>query len=219
MNNLFWVVSLLARELGRSREAPQSLIQLAVDLIRRSIRVDAKWTERRLSKRAGRLVYLEALSVDRVIGRREELVCTFPMRSSAVQDSFVREFMWLAKDPEDTSGTGRGNSSLLRCPRHFSFDGNVERGPGTGYYVCGMDQQSRCSYFAWADQLESAGHERCTPNCSLTTLSEQVWTLLGTSPSEGTSPLHVQLCEFLSRSWKGESPVQGPSVKGAAGGT
>jgi hypothetical protein len=36
MNNLFWVVSLLARELGRSREAPQSLIQLAVDLIRRS---------------------------------------------------------------------------------------------------------------------------------------------------------------------------------------
>jgi hypothetical protein len=85
---------------------------------------------------------------------------------------------------------------------------------GTGYHVCGMDQQSRCSYFAWADQLESAGHEHCTPNCSLTTLSEQVWTLLGTSPSEGTSPLHVQLCEFLSRSWKGESPVQGPSVKG-----
>jgi hypothetical protein len=52
MNNLFsGVVSLLARELGRSREAPQSLIQLAVDLIRRSDKSGRKVDRaKRLSK-------------------------------------------------------------------------------------------------------------------------------------------------------------------------
>jgi hypothetical protein len=60
---------------------------------------------------------------------------------------------------------------------------------------------------------ESAGHEHCTPELLDDAIAEQVWTLLGTSPSEGTSPLHVQLCEFLSRSWKGESLSKGPSVK------
>jgi hypothetical protein len=220
MNNLFsGVVSLLARELGRSREAPQSLIQLAVDLIRRSDKSGRKVDRaKRLSKELT-LGLSRALEVSTELSDEERnfTVCAFlrALISLPVQDSFVREYLCGSqKDPEDTSGTGRGNSSLC-CDIHgISL---VRRKCGKGvhkdrsYYVCGMVQQSRCNYFAWADQLESAAHEHCTPELQFDdAIAEQVWTLLGTSPSEGTSPLHVQLCEFLSRSWKFESPVQGP---------
>lgn len=221
MNNLFsGVVSLLARELGRSREAPQSLIQLAVDLIRRSDKSGRK------VDRAKRLAKELTLGLSRALEMSTELsdeertltVCTFlrALTSLPVQDRFVREYLCGSqRDTEDTRETGRGKSPFT-CDIHGISV--VRRICGKGvhkdrsYYVCGMDQQSKCNYFAWADHLESTAHEHCIPELQFDdAIAEQVWTLLVTLPSEATNPLHVQLCEFLSRLWKGESPIRGPA--------
>jgi hypothetical protein len=224
MNNLFsGVVSLLARELGRSREAPHSLIQLAVDLIRRSDKSGRKVDRaKRLSKELthGLSRALEASTESlHANGTTEDwnlTVCTFlrALTNLPVQDRFVRAYLCGAqRDPEDISESVRGKSPFVCDVHGISL---VRRKCGKGvhkdqsYYVCGMDQQSRCNYFAWADQLESAAHEHSEPELQFDdAIAEQVWTLLSSSASEGTSPLHVQLCAFLNRFWTGESLIRG----------
>ena len=67
------------------------------------------------------------------------------------------------------------------------------------FYVCGMDRNSRCNYFKWAD---SEDKRQSNPSeiskCKYTDEIERyVWGILNKSGEDGSRPLCVQLCELI----------------------
>ena len=226
MNLLFiGVVTLLSKELSRSHKAPNSLIELAVSLIRRSDK------DGRKADRAKRLTKELVNGLSRALAKATECIessghaedlkgtmCTFlrALTNLPVQDKYVRDYLLGSqRDPEANDEIGKIKPSCL-CDVHGT---NLVRRQcvagvhkGRQYYVCGMDRQSRCNYFAWAEQFEAIGEEHIDPEMQFDdAIGEQVWMLLLLPATEGSNPIQAQLSLFLDTFSMRKALIQGQS--------